>query len=169
MVVEVEVIKPRFHVFPRFAAGADALGEKFQGFHVTVGASLVVVGAPMLDFPRRALQRRVFFDPREDFTVAFAGGNFRLQRLVRDAGEPKPMPIHRVIVFVFARRAGECGATLVEDASEEDVAAEPHARAARRTLGEVGCWVHKGCCDLFWSFAYGDGLSSHRGQRDDQG
>ena len=45
--------------------------------------------------------------------------------------------VHRVVVFVFARRASDFGAAFVEDARKHDVAAETRARTARRTLGEV--------------------------------
>ena len=45
--------------------------------------------------------------------------------------------VHRVVVFVFASCPRDLGAAFIEDAGENDVAAETHARAARRTLGEI--------------------------------
>ena len=56
--------------------------------------------------------------------------------------------VHRIVVFVFTRCASDLGAAFIEDAGENDVAAETHARAAWRTLGKVrgviqGC-IHVG-------------------------
>lgn len=50
--------------------------------------------------------------------------------------------VHRVVIFVLARRAGEFGAALVEDASQHDIAAKTHPGAAGRTLGEIGRIAH---------------------------
>jgi len=137
VIVEVEVIKPRFHIFSSLADIAYALGEKLQRFDIAIRSAFVVVGAPMLDFPGRALVESILLNPREHLAVALSCGEFGFQRFGRNSGEPEPMMIHRVVVFVFACRAGDFGAAFVEDAGEHGVAAETHAWTARRTLGEV--------------------------------
>jgi len=108
---------------------------------IPIRPTLVVVGAPLLDFPGFALARRMFLHPRQQFTIAFAGCNLRLERLWINAGESKPMPVHRTVVYVFTGCAGDVGAALVEDAREDDIATETDARTARRALCEIGC-VH---------------------------
>src|SRR6266436_1268652 len=59
-----------------------------------------------------------------------------------DAGEPKPMPIHRVVVFIFTGSAGEFGAAFVQDAGEDYIASEAHSRTARRSLRQVRTGIH---------------------------
>ena len=140
MVVEVEVVEPGFHILPVFRHAADALGEEFNRFHVAIRTAFVVPGAPLLYLPRRAFDWRVLGNPREDFAIAFSGGEFSLQRFGRDAGEKQPMMVDRVVVFVFTGGAGEFRLTLVEEAGEEDVAAQAHAWAAGRPDGKVGGW-----------------------------
>src|SRR3979411_658807 len=81
VIVEVEIIVPGFHVFARLADVAYALSEKLECFHVAIRPALVVIGAPLLDFPWRTFVRRVFLNPRQHLAVAFAGGEFGFQRL----------------------------------------------------------------------------------------
>ena len=95
----------------------------------------------MADFKRRVFERCVFVDPCEDVPVTRPGGDLFLQGGGIDAGETEEVPVVGVLVFVFAGGSGEFGAGFVEDARKDGVAAEADARAARRTLGEVGC-VH---------------------------
>ena len=76
MVVEIEIIEPRPHILAGLAQSADALGKEFQRLHITVRAALIVIGAPVLDFPRRVFVRRVVLHPREDFAIALASGEF---------------------------------------------------------------------------------------------
>ncbi len=72
VIVEVEVIKPRFHIFANLADAADLLGEKLQRFDIAIWSALVMVGAPLLDFPRRAFAGSVLLNPREYFAVTFS-------------------------------------------------------------------------------------------------
>src|SRR5258707_877262 len=94
--VKVEIIEPGFHIFEGLAQPADALGKELQRLHVTVPTALAVEGAPMLNLPHLALMWRVFLHPGQDLTVATSFGEFSFQRYWSDAGEPKPMPVHRV-------------------------------------------------------------------------
>src|ERR1700682_4499214 len=147
VIVEVEVIVPRFYVLAGLADVTDAFGKKLERFHVAIRAALIVISAPLLDFPWRTFVRRVLLNPRQHLAVAFAGGEFGFQRLGCNFGETEPMMVHWIIVFVFTCCPGDLGAALIEDASETDVAAETHARAARRTLRKIwgviqGC-IHK--------------------------
>jgi hypothetical protein len=147
VIVEVEIIVPGFHILPGLTDIADAFGKKLQRFHIAIGAALIVISAPLLDFPRRAFMRSVLLDPRQRFAVAFSGREFRPQCLGRNSGKAKEVMVHRVVVFVFAGQARNVGAALIEHACEHDVAAESHSGAAGRTLGEIrrgirGC-VHK--------------------------
>src|SRR6266446_1530336 len=137
VIVEVEVIVPRFHVLTGLADVTDAFGKKLERFDIAIRAALVVISAPLLDFPWRVFVRRVLLNPRQHFAVAFAGGEFGFQRLGGNSGETKPMVIHWIIVFVFPGCPGDLGAALVEDAGETDISAETHARTARRTLREI--------------------------------
>src|ERR1700737_1120266 len=134
VIVEVEVIVPRFHVLARLADVTDAFGKKLECFHVAIRAALIVISAPLLDFPWRMFVRRVFLNPRQHLAVAFAGGEFGFQGLGGNSGETEPMMIHWIIVFVFAGCPGDLGAALIKDAGETDIATEAHARTTRRTL-----------------------------------
>src|SRR5262245_36089126 len=134
MVVEVEVVKPGLHILAGFAQATDPSGKELQSFHVTIGAAFVVESSPVLDFPWLAFVRRVFLHPRQDVAVAFALGEFGFQRFGCNASESKPVAVHWVVVFVFAGNAGQVGPAFVDDAREENVAAETHAWAARRAL-----------------------------------
>ena len=79
MIVEVEVIEPRFHVLADLTYVADSLGEKLERFDIAIRSAFVVVGAPLLNLPRRTLVGSVLLDPREHFAVAFSRGEFGLQ------------------------------------------------------------------------------------------
>ena len=138
MIVEVEIIEPRSHIFSSGTDAADLLGEKFQRLHIAIRAALVVIRAPLLNFPSRALVRRVFRDPEQDFAVAFSLRQLGFERFRGQAGEAKPMVIDRVVIFVFARGPGEIGPAFFEDTGEGDIAAATDAWAAGRTVGEVG-------------------------------
>lgn len=76
VIVQVEIIEPCSDVFAGFADVADPLREKLERFDVTIGTALIQPRAPLLDFPRRALEWRVLLDPCDDFAVSFAGGEF---------------------------------------------------------------------------------------------
>ena len=78
VIVEVEVIKPRFHIFASLADAADLLGEKLQRFDIAIWSALVMVGAPLLDLPRCAFAGSVLLNPREYFAVTFPRGEFGL-------------------------------------------------------------------------------------------
>src|SRR5204862_4228810 len=109
-------------------------GEHFEGFDVAIGPALGKVGAPLLDFPRGTLMRSVFLDPLQNLTIAFAGGKLRFQRFGGDAGETEPVIIAGIVVFKFSGRARDVGPSLIEDSGKDDITAEAHSRAARRTL-----------------------------------
>src|SRR5207245_335081 len=70
-------------------------------------------------------------------------GEFSFQRFWSDAGEPKPVPVHRVVVLIFTRNAGEFGAAFVQNAGEDDITSKTHPRTARRSLGQVGTGIHR--------------------------
>lgn len=113
VIVEVLVIEPGLHILAGLAQATDAAGEKLQGFHIAIRATLVVEGAPVLIFPRLTFVRRVFLHPCQDFAVTLGFGEFSLQRLRRDAGKTEPVSVNRVVVFVFARGSGEFGRAFV--------------------------------------------------------
>ena len=92
----------------------------------------------MLDFPWAMFVRRVFLNPSQHLAVAFAGGEFGFKGFGRDPGKPEPVIITRVVVFEFAGGAGQFGPAFVEDAGEDDKAAEANPRAARRAFGQIG-------------------------------
>lgn len=58
------------------------------------------------------------------------------------------MVIHRVVVFVFARGAGDLGPAFVHNPGQDDVTAQAYARTARRTGAEIGRVI-------VWGFAHG--------------
>jgi hypothetical protein len=73
VIVEVEVIEPRFHVLADLTYVADSLGEKLQRFDIAIRSAFVVVGAPLLNLLRRALLESVLL------TITFSRGEFGLQ------------------------------------------------------------------------------------------
>ncbi len=81
--------------------------------------------------------RSILLDPREHLAIAFAGCQLLLESLRRDAGKPEPVIIGRVVVFEFTSSAGDFRAAFIEDAREDNVAAQSYARAARWTLCEI--------------------------------
>src|SRR4051794_16814956 len=137
MVIKIQIVEPAFYVFAHLAQSADPFGEELECFHVAIGAPLAMVGAPLLDLPRLPFMGRLFHNPRENLAVAFSFREFCLQSLGRDPGETKPMSIDGVVVFVFAGHAGQFGSTFINNAREDAIATEAHARAARRTLREI--------------------------------
>ena len=137
VIVEVEKIEPGLHVF---AVGVELLhppGEHFESFDVAIGPALGKVGAPLLDFPRGALMRSVFLDPLKNLPIAFASGKLGFQRFGGDAGETKPVIIGGIVVFKFSGRACDLGPSFIEDAGKDDITAETHSRATRRTLRKI--------------------------------
>ena len=76
VIVKIEVIVPRFHVFARLTDVADAFRKELERFDVAIRAALIVISAPLLDFPWRMLVWRVLLNPRQHLAVAFAGGEF---------------------------------------------------------------------------------------------
>ena len=57
-----------------------------------------------------------------------------------ETDEIEEVPVHAFArVMIFTEIAGQGGAGFVENARQEDIAAQPHARAARWALVEVGC------------------------------
>src|SRR6185503_10617799 len=92
---------------------------------------------------------------RKDFAVTCAGGEFGFQRLGIDAEEVKEALIEWAGVVILPVLACERGATFVEHAWQQGVAAEPGAWAARWTLREV--WsldfnVHGSVCLMVIDF-----------------
>lgn len=160
MVVDVEQVEPGHHVF---AFGCDLrleLVEIFARLQIGGGA-LVGLRRPRGDLHVVAFDFRVLRDPGEDFAVAPALGQLGLERLGIDAGEIQEPLVERAGVFVFANLAGEERAAFVEDAGQDGVAAEPRARAAGRTLGEIGSGdYHNGLDGVFREPAF------HRRGRD---
>ena len=70
--------------------------------------------------------------------LEFAAGDFGLQRGFVDSGEVEEMPVHPLdAIAVFAIFAGHDCATFIEDARQENVAAQRNAWAARWTLREI--------------------------------
>ena len=67
MIVEVEVIEPRFHVLADLTYVADSLREKLERLHVAIRSAFVVVSAPLLNLPRSALVESVLVDPTRTF------------------------------------------------------------------------------------------------------
>jgi hypothetical protein len=51
------------------------------------------------------------------------------------------MVIARIVVLELTRGAGDLGTTFIKDAWKDDVAAQPDARAARRTLRKIRCVI----------------------------
>ena len=78
---------------------------------------------------------RALLNPLQDFGVALAGRKLLLKRVGLHADEAEESLVHRAGVMVFAVFAGDRRAALIEHARQNDKAAEPHPRAAGRTLG----------------------------------
>ncbi|MEY2439589.1 MAG: hypothetical protein QOI34_974, partial [Verrucomicrobiota bacterium] len=116
VIVEVEQIEPRFHVLARFIEFADSLGKKLQRLDIAVRGALIKVSTPLLNLPWGALVRSGLLDPSQHLAVAFAGREFGLQLVCGNSGETKPMIVGGVVVFVFARSAGDLSPALVENA-----------------------------------------------------
>lgn len=76
-------------------------------------------------------------DPFQNLAVTLAGGQFRLQGFVVDASELEEALIQRAIVMILTSLADKGRAAFVQQTGEDNVATEPHARAARRTLCKV--------------------------------
>ena len=81
---------------------------------------------------------RICFDPSEDFTVAFPGSELLEHGSRIEAKEVDDVLVERSVVIKFAVPAHDGGATFVEHAWQDDVAAEATTWAARRTLPKVG-------------------------------
>jgi hypothetical protein len=81
---------------------------------------------------------RICFDPSEDFTITFPGGELFKQGSRIEAKEGDDVLVERSVVIKFAVSAHDGGATFVQHAWEGDVAAPATTRAARRTLPKVG-------------------------------
>ena len=78
---------------------------------------------------------RVLFNPFQDFRVAL--GQFFFQGFGINAREVEEALVERAGVMILAVFAGERGAALVEAARQNDVAAEPDVRTARREFGQI--------------------------------
>src|SRR5215469_2855598 len=102
MIIKIEQVEPRFHVFPGRVKLFHALGEHFERFHIAVRAALGKVGAPLLDLPWTALVRRVLLYPGQHLAVPFSGGKLSLEGIWRDPRKSEPMVIAWIIVFEFS-------------------------------------------------------------------
>jgi len=87
------------------------------------------------DFRRGAFMFRVGVDPFQDLGVAFL--QFLFQRLGVNARERQKLLVKRAGVMVIAALAGDFRPALVEAARQNHIAAQPHARAARRLLCQI--------------------------------
>ena len=66
---------------------------------------------------------RVLLNPSENLTVAFPGGEFRLQRLGGDSGEADEVLVQGTVVLVFALGPRQQSPALVEHPWKQCVAA----------------------------------------------
>ena len=98
---------------------------------------MVVIAGPGSDFRRRAFVFCIGLNPFQDFSVAFASGEFFFHRFSIDAGELDEMLVHRAVEVIFAIFTVDGGAPFVEATSEDDIAAETHTCAARRLFGQI--------------------------------
>jgi len=138
VIVEVEQVEPSENVLARSAE----LGEHLVEVHAALQirwAALGLIRAPLGDLPGSRFGLGMSGDPFEDLAVAFAERELFLEVVGLDAGKLEEPLVERASEVVFAVLAGDDGAAFVEAAGKDDVAAEPHARAAGRTLCEIGC------------------------------
>ncbi len=85
----------------------------------------------------RAFVLRVFLNPFQNFAVAF--GQFLFQCFGINAGEFQKPLVERAGIMVFAVFAGDGRAALVQHSRQDHIAAQPHARTARRKLRQIRC------------------------------
>ncbi len=107
---------------------------KYSRDSVSDGARWSMPSRPRQDFRVRALVLRALLNPLQDLGVALSGRKLLLKRVRVYADEAEEALVHRAGVMIFAVFAGDRRAALIEHARQNDEAAEPHPRAAGRTL-----------------------------------
>ena len=113
MAVKIKQIKPGVDIFARRAELFHFVREISDRLGIAVGCATQMIVAPRGDFPRLALLFRVGMNPRKQFVIAAAFGDFGFQRLVVETGEVEEMRVHAfAAVMIFAQFAGERRAAL---------------------------------------------------------
>src|SRR5687768_2077130 len=83
-------------------------------------------------------------NPIEDLTIAFSGGELLEQGVRIKSKEIQKPLVHRTRVVILSVLFAQRRASFVQHAGQSGVAAQTHASAAGRMLGEVrGVVVHK--------------------------
>src|SRR5262249_11698086 len=100
-------------------------------------ARVLPVG-PGDDFRVGARMLRMSLDPGQDFSIAFARRQLLPQGRCRNPNEIQKSLIQRAGELVLAEFTREGGAPLVEKAWQHSETTQPHTRAARRMLRQVG-------------------------------
>jgi hypothetical protein len=134
VVVEIISVEPRFDVFASLALPPNVLGEKGERFGIAIRSSSLHVGGPCFDFPWGARRLGIGMNPFEDFTVALSGVQLLRKSFEVEPEKPDEVLVARRIKIVFAAFSGELRATFVENARQQDKAAQAGAHAAGRTL-----------------------------------
>jgi hypothetical protein len=134
IIVEIISVEPSLDIFASLAVLANVLGKKGERFGIAIRSSSFHVGGPSLDFPWSARCPGIGMNPFEDFTVAFSGVQLLCKSFEVDSEKPDEMLVTRRVEIVFAIFSGELRAAFVENARQQDKAAQADAHAAGGTL-----------------------------------
>ena len=127
-----------FGCLPASAQLHNLLIEELPRLHVS-GRTLLDIGRPLGNLPLARFCGRVRINPLEDVAVALAKRQLLPKMLWINAGKAKEALVERTRILIGSIDAGQSGATFVEHSRKEDIATEPHTRAARRALRQIRC------------------------------
>jgi hypothetical protein len=134
VVVEIISVEPGLDVFASLAVPANVLGKKGERFGIAIRSSSFHKGGPSLDFPWGARRLGIGMNPFEDFTVALSGVQLLCKSFEVEPEKPDEVLVAGRVEIVFAVFSGELCAAFVENARQQDKAAQADAHAAGRTL-----------------------------------
>src|ERR1700733_9309826 len=142
IIIQIHQVEPSVNILAQRVELFHLIRKFNQRLGITVRRAAQMKLAPRGDFPRLTLMLRVLLNPRKDFQITAAFGEFRFQGLVIKAGEVEKMPVHALAdIVIFTKLAGQGRTPLVENARQQDITTQPQARAARCVPGQIGSRV----------------------------